>query len=179
MHYGTIKNCDIANGVGVRVTLFVSGCRNACKNCFQPQTWNFNYGEPFTKQTEDYILNLLKPEYITGLTLLGGEPFEPENQRDLLPFVKRVKQMYPKKTIWCFSGFTFEEMHTVGNRSCCEVTGELLSYIDILVDGRFIEEQKDISLRFRGSRNQRIIELPATLKSGNIVLWQEPSKNFD
>ena len=179
MHYGTIKNCDIANGVGVSVTLFVSGCRNRCKNCFQPQTWNFDYGQEFTKETEDYILNLLKPDYISGLTLLGGEPFEPENQRELLPFVKRLKQMYPDKTIWCFSGFTFEEMHTVGNRSCCEVTQELLSYIDILVDGRFIEEQKDISLRFRGSRNQRIIELKPTLKSGEIVLWQEPNKNFD
>lgn len=179
MHYGTIKNCDIANGVGVRVTLFVSGCRNRCKNCFQPQTWNFDYGQEFTKETEDYILNLLKPDYISGLTLLGGEPFEPENQRELLPFVKRLKQMYPDKTIWCFSGFTFEEMHIAGNRCCCEVTQELLSYIDILVDGRFIEEQKDISLRFRGSRNQRIIELKPTLKSGEIVLWQEPNKNFD
>lgn len=179
MYYGTIKNCDIANGTGVRVTLFVSGCRNHCKNCFQPQTWAFDYGKPFTKETEDYILGLLKPDYISGLTLLGGEPFEPENQRELLPFVRRVKSKYPNKTIWCFSGFTFEEMHTAGNRCRCEVTDELLSYTDILVDGRFEEEQKDISLRFRGSRNQRIIELKPTLKSGEIVLWQEPSKNFD
>lgn len=179
MHYGTIKNCDIANGTGVRVTLFVSGCRNKCKNCFQPQTWNFNYGEPFTKETENYILKLLEPNYITGLTVLGGEPFEPENQRELLPFLKRVKSEFPNKTIWCFSGFTFEEMHTVGNRSCTEVTCELLSYIDILVDGRFIEEQKDISLEFRGSRNQRIIDLVPTLKTNQIVLWKEVSKGFD
>lgn len=179
MHYGTIKNCDIANGTGVRVTLFVSGCRNKCKNCFQPQTWNFNYGEPFTKETEDYILKLLEPNYITGLTVLGGEPFEPENQRELLPFLKRVKSEYPNKTVWCFSGFTFEEMHTVGNRSCTEVTCELLSYIDVLVDGRFIEEQKDISLKFRGSRNQRIIDLVPTLKSNQIVLWKEESRGFD
>lgn len=178
MHYGTIKNCDIANGVGVRVTLFVSGCRNRCKNCFQPQTWDFDYGQAFTDQTQDYILNLLKPDYISGLTLLGGEPFEPENQRDLLPFVKRVKAVYPNKTIWCFSGFTLDEMLSGTARCCCEVTNELLSYIDILVDGRFIEEEKDISLRFRGSRNQRIIELNPTLKTGEIVLWQEPSKDF-
>lgn len=179
MYYGTIKNCDIANGTGVRVTLFVSGCRNRCKNCFQPQTWDFNYGEPFTEETENHILKLLEPNYITGLTILGGEPFEPENQRELLPFLKHVKSEYPNKTIWCFSGFTFEEMHTVGNRSCTEITDELLSYIDILVDGRFIEEQRDISLRFRGSRNQRIIDLKSTLKNKSITLWQEPNKNFD
>ena len=178
MHYGTIKNCDIANGIGVRVTLFVSGCRNMCKKCFQPQTWDFSYGEEFTKQTEDYILDLLKPDYISGLTLLGGEPFEQENQRELLPFIKRVKSVYPEKTIWCFSGFTLDEMLSGTARCCCEVTKEMLSYIDILVDGRFIEEQKDISLRFRGSRNQRIIDLAPTLKTGEIVLWKEPSKEF-
>lgn len=178
MHYGTIKNCDIANGTGVRVTLFVSGCRNMCKNCFQPQTWDFNYGDEFTKQTEEYILSLLKPDYISGLTLLGGEPFEKENQRELLPFVKRVKEMYPNKTVWCFSGFTLDEMLSGTARCCCEATKELLSYIDILVDGRFVEEQKDISLRFRGSRNQRIIDLAPTLKTGKIVLWEEPSKEF-
>lgn len=179
MYYGTIKNCDIANGTGVRVTLFVSGCRNRCKNCFQPQTWDFNYGKPFTQETQEYILNLLNHDYISGLTVLGGEPFEPENQRELLPFLKRVKSEYPNKTIWCFSGFTFEEMHTLGNRSCIEITDELLSYIDILVDGRFVEEQKDISLRFRGSRNQRIIDLKPTLKTNKIVLWKEESKKFD
>lgn len=178
MHYGAIKNCDIANGVGVRVTLFVSGCRNQCKNCFQPETWNFNYGNEFTEKTEDYIIELLKPDYITGLTVLGGEPCEPENQRGLLPLLKRVKKEYPQKTIWCFSGFTLEEMQTPGNRCHTDVINEFLSYIDILVDGRFVEEQKDISLRFRGSRNQRVIELKPTLESGKMVLWQEPSKNF-
>lgn len=179
MYYGTIKNCDIANGTGVRVTLFVSGCRNRCKNCFQPQTWDFNYGKQFTQETQEYILNLLNHDYISGLTVLGGEPFEPENQRELLPFLKRVKSEYPNKTIWCFSGFTFEEMHTLGNRSRTEITDELLSYIDILVDGRFVEEQKDISLRFRGSRNQRIIDLKPTIKTNKIVLWKEESKKFD
>ncbi len=179
MHYGAIKNCDIANGIGVRVTLFVSGCRNKCKNCFQPQTWDFCYGQPFTKQTEDDIIKMLAPDYINGLTLLGGEPFEVENQRELLPFVKRVKETYPNKTVWCFSGFTLEEMLGGTARCCCEITREFLSYIDILVDGRFVEEKKDISLRFRGSSNQRIIELVPTLKSGKITLWTEPSKSFD
>lgn len=178
MHYGTIKNCDIANGIGVRVTLFVSGCRNRCKNCFQPQTWDFDYGQPFTAETEDYILSLLKPDYISGLTVLGGEPFEIENQRELLPFLKRVKKMYPDKTIWCFTGFTLEELLCETARCCCEVTRELISYIDILVDGRFVEEEKDISLRFRGSRNQRIIELKPTLETECIVLWKEHSKEF-
>ena len=144
MNYCELKKCDIANGEGVRTVLFVSGCTNHCEECFQPQTWDFSYGQPFTKETEDEIIASCKPYFVNGLTLLGGEPFEPENQRDLLPFVKRVKKEYPNKTIWCFSGFTLEEMKTVGNRSCCEVTDELLSYIDILVDGRFVEEQKDM-----------------------------------
>ena len=179
MNYANLKKFDIADGPGVRVSLFVSGCRHHCRGCFNAVTWDFQYGEPFDDKVEKEIMEALKPDYVQGFTLLGGEPFEPENQRELLPFVKRVKNDYPDKTVWCFSGFTFEEMHTVGNRSCCEVTQELLSYIDVLVDGRFIEEQKDISLRFRGSRNQRIIELKPTLKSGEIVLWQEPNKNFD
>lgn len=173
MHYGTIKNCDIANGIGVRVSLFVSGCRNKCKNCFQPQTWAFDYGEAFTEETEDYILKLLEPSYITGLTILGGEPLEPENQRELLPFIKRVKQRYPNKTIWAFTGFTFEELHDASCRGCTEVTRELLSHLDILVDGRFVEELKSLALRFRGSSNQRIIDIPKTLQSGEITLWQE------
>ena len=155
MYYGEIKNCDIANGEGVRVTLFVSGCTNHCKSCFQPQTWDFCYGQPFTEESEQEILKLLAPSYISGLTLLGGEPFEPENQRALLPFVRRVRACYPEKTIWAFSGFTLEE---------------LLSLLDVLVDGRFIEELKDISLRFRGSRNQRLIDMKQTLAAGHIVL---------
>ena len=170
MYYGEIKNCDIANGEGVRVTLFVSGCTNHCKNCFQPQTWDFCYGQPFTEETQQYLLDLLAPSYIHGLTLLGGEPFEPENQRALLPFLRRVKAAYPGKTIWAFSGFTLEEMQQDGSHPRCEVTDELLSLLDVLVDGRFVEELKDISLRFRGSRNQRLIDMKKTLATGKIVL---------
>ncbi|MBQ8003751.1 MAG: anaerobic ribonucleoside-triphosphate reductase activating protein [Oscillospiraceae bacterium] len=172
MYYGQLKNNDIANGIGVRVTLFVSGCRNGCKNCFQPETWNFCYGEEFTQETEDYILSLLSPSHIGGLTLLGGEPFEPENQRGLLPFLRRVKENYPQKTIWAFSGFTYEEL--LGkSRAHCDVTDEILSLLDVLVDGRYIDEQKDISLRFRGSRNQRLIDIPETRKRGTVVLWDK------
>ncbi|MBR2483440.1 MAG: anaerobic ribonucleoside-triphosphate reductase activating protein [Oscillospiraceae bacterium] len=172
MYYGEIKNCDIANGIGVRVTLFVSGCTNRCPGCFQPQTWDFCYGEPFTAETEELLLDLLKPAYIQGLTLLGGDPFEPENQRALLPFLKRVKQTYPNKNIWAFSGFTWEELHDPSAYPCTEVTEEMLSLVDVLVDGRFIEAQKNISLRFRGSENQRLIDVPATLEAGNVTLWQ-------
>ena len=172
MHYGEIKNCDIANGIGVRVTLFVSGCTNRCKGCFQPQTWDFSYGREFTRETEEELLTMLKPAYIKGLTLLGGEPFEPENQRALLPFVKRMKEMYPAKTVWAFSGFTYDEMKQSGSHPRCEVTDELLDLVDVLVDGRFVEELKDISLRFRGSSNQRIIDLNRTRREGNIVLWE-------
>lgn len=172
MYYGEIKNCDIANGIGVRVTLFVSGCTNRCRGCFQPQTWDFSYGREFTRETEEEILRLLKPSYIKGLTLLGGEPFEPENQRSLLPFVKRIKELYPEKTVWAFSGFTYDEMKTDGSHPRCEVTDELLELTDVLVDGRFVEELKDISLRFRGSSNQRIIDLNLTRQRGEIVPWE-------
>lgn len=171
MYYGEIKNCDIANGIGVRVTLFVSGCTNHCEQCFQPQTWDFCYGNPFTTETENQILEMLAPDYIDGLTLLGGEPFEPANQRDLLPFVKRVKEQYPNKTIWCFSGFRLDDELLKESYARCEVTDELLSYIDVLVDGRFVAALKDISLRFRGSSNQRLIDIPKTLEKGEIVEW--------
>lgn len=171
MHYCEIKNCDIANGEGVRVTLFVSGCTNHCKNCFQPQTWAFDYGQPFTAETEDELLALLSPDYINGLTLLGGEPFEPQNQRALLPFLRRVRALLPEKTIWSFTGFTWEQLHTDGAHPRCEATDELLSLLDVLVDGRYEEELHDISLRFRGSSNQRIIDVPATLSSGALTLW--------
>ncbi len=170
MHYGEIKNCDIANGEGVRVTLFVSGCTNRCKGCFQPQTWDFHYGQPFTRQTQEELLGLLEPSYIAGLTLLGGEPFEPENQRELLPFLRRVKELYPEKNIWAFSGFTYEEMLTPGAHPHCEVTEEMLGLIDVLVDGKFVEELKDISLRFRGSSNQRLIDLRETRRLGRLTL---------
>ena len=167
MYYGEIKNCDIANGEGVRVTLFVSGCTNHCKNCFQPQTWDFAYGQPFTAETEQHLLDLLAPSYINGLTLLGGEPFEPANQRALVPFLHRVRETYPKKNIWSFSGFTYEGLTTDGTHCRCEVTDEMLSLLDVLVDGRFVEELKDISLRFRGSRNQRLIDLNASRAAGH------------
>ena len=173
MYYGEIKNCDIANGIGVRVTLFVSGCTNRCEHCFQPQTWDFCYGQPFTNETEELLLSMLSPSYIQGLTLLGGEPFEPANQRDLLPFVKRVKETYPNKTIWAFSGFTLEELQASDHRAHCEATEELLSMIDVLVDGRYVEAKKDISLRFRGSSNQRLIDMNATRNCSEIVLWND------
>ena len=172
MYYGEIKNCDIANGQGVRVTLFVSGCTNRCKGCFQPQTWDFEYGKPFTAETEEYILKLLAPDYINGLTLLGGEPMEPQNQRVLLPFVKKVRETLPGKTVWCYSGFTYEELLTDGSHPRCEVTDEFLSHIDVLVDGKFVEELKDISLRFRGSSNQRLIDLIKTHGPEDIVFWE-------
>lgn len=170
MYYGEIKNCDIANGEGVRVSLFVSGCTNHCQHCFQPQTWAFDYGQPFTEETEDRILSLLSPSYISGLTLLGGEPFEPENQRVLLPFLRRARAAYPEKTVWAFSGFTYEELMTQGSYPRCEATDGMLSLLDVLVDGRYVEARKDISLRFRGSSNQRLIDLNATRQAGEIVL---------
>lgn len=172
MHYGEIKNCDIANGIGVRVSLFVSGCTNHCKNCFQPQTWDFEYGKPFTAETESYIIGLLKPSYINGLTVLGGEPFEPKNQLVLYPFLKRVKEAFPKKSIWMFSGFTFEELTGSAAYPNCEVTENILRLADVLIDGRYDESLKNIALKFRGSSNQRIINLPETFKSGKVTLWE-------
>lgn len=173
MHYGEIKNCDIANGNGVRVTLFVSGCTNRCEGCFQPHTWDFNYGQPFTKETEDHIIALLAPDYIEGLTLLGGEPSEPANQKALLPFVKRVKEIYPNKTVWAFSGFTLEELCDPEHRSHTQYTEELLNLVDVLVDGRFEQALKNLSLRFRGSQNQRVIDMNRTRESKKIIFWCE------
>jgi len=173
MYYGEIKNCDIANGIGVRVTLFVSGCENHCKNCFQPQTWDFEYGKPFTEETEEYILGLLGQGYIDGLTLLGGEPFEPSNQRALYPFLQKVRERYPNKSIWAFSGFTLEELRSENSRGHCEVTEGILRLLDVLVDGRYEEELKDITLRFRGSANQRLIDMKKTIEQGEVVIWDE------
>ena len=171
MYYGEIKNCDIANGEGVRVTLFVSGCTNHCKNCFQPQTWDFCYGQPFTQETEEQLLTMLSPSYINGLTLLGGEPFEPENQRCLVPFLHRVRAAYPDKTIWCYTGYLYEELAAgrVG-----PLDRELLHELDVLVDGPFLLEQKDIRLRFRGSANQRILDVPRSLAAGEALWWDSP-----
>lgn len=170
MHYSTIKDCDIANGIGVRITLFVSGCTNHCKNCFQPQTWDFNYGEPFTEETEEKLLEMLKPDYISGLTLLGGEPMEPQNQKALVPFLKRVREAYPNKNIWCFTGFTYEILKTDGSHPRCEVTDEMLSLIDVLVDGKYVDELKDLTLQFRGSSNQRLIDMVKTRENGEVTL---------
>ena len=172
MYYATIKNCDIANGPGVRVSLFVSGCTHHCPGCFNEVAWDFHYGEPFTQQTIDTILNMLSPAYIKGLTLLGGEPFEPENQEPVVELLRQIKAKYPEKTIWAFSGYTYEQI-TSGKLGAWEVTKEYLSYLDVLVDGPFIEAKKNLSLRFRGSENQRQIDMPATLAAGHIVLWQD------
>lgn len=173
MNYCNVKNCDIANGVGVRVSLFVSGCRNRCKNCFQPETWDFNYGKPFDEQTEEKLLKMLAPSYINGLTVLGGEPMEPENQRALLPFLKKVKAAYHQKTIWLYTGFTLEELRSPDCRAHTEYTEEILKLLTVLVDGRFVEEKKNISLRFRGSENQRLIDVAATLAAGSVTLWNK------
>lgn len=172
MYYGQIKKCDIANGVGVRVSLFVSGCTNHCKDCFQPQTWDFCYGRPFTSETEEEIFAELDKPFVNGLSLLGGEPFEPANQRELLPFLLRLRERYPGKTVWCFTGFRLDdELLRDGAYPRCEATDKMLRCIDILVDGRFEAELKDISLQFRGSSNQRIINVSKTLNEKRIVLW--------
>ena len=173
MNYAEIKNYDIANGLGVRVSLFVSGCTHHCKGCFNPMTWDFSYGKPFTEEVQDELLEMLSPAYIDGLTLLGGEPMEPDNQRALLPFVNKVRAQYPDKNIWCYTGYKLDEELLKPSRARCEVTDELLSLIDVLVDGEFIEEQKNISLSFRGSENQRLIDLPQTLSAGSIQLINE------
>ena len=172
MNYGAIKKCDIANGVGVRTVLFVSGCTHHCKGCFQPETWNFDYGERYTKETEDEIIESLRPDYVDGITLLGGEPFEPENQRELVKLLRRIKKELPQKTVWSFSGFTYEEL-TGDSRAVCEVTNEMLSMLDVLVDGEFVEAKRNISFRFRVSENQRLIDMNKTRKEGKIVLWDK------
>lgn len=171
MRYGAIKKRDIANGIGVRVVLFVSGCTHHCKGCFQPETWSFDYGQDYTKATEDEIIEALRPSFIDGLTLLGGEPFEPQNQEELIKLLRRVRTELPEKTIWAFSGYTFEEL-TGESRARCQVTDEMLSMVDVLVDGEFVEEKRNISLQFRGSENQRLIDVPSTLANGQIVWWQ-------
>ena len=174
MNYCNIKKFDIANGEGIRTTLFVSGCRNRCKNCFQPETWSFDYGEPFTEDVENEILDTFKVPSVRGLTLLGGEPMEPENQRALLPFLKRFKKEYPDRDLWLFTGNLYEELTGACGQhpKYIEVTDEILSLVDILVDGRFVEEKKRIGLRFRGSENQRIIDMNKTRQTGSIVIWE-------
>ncbi len=173
MNYAAIKSYDIANGPGVRVSLFVSGCTHHCKGCFNEIAWDFEYGQPFTQQTIEEILKMLAPAYIKGLTLLGGEPFEPQNQAALLELLREVREKYPEKSVWAFSGYLLERDILAGRLGDWEVTQELLSYLDVLVDGPFIQEKKDLSLRFRGSTNQRLIDIPASLAKGEVILWED------
>ena len=173
MNYSAIKNCDVANGPGVRVSLFVSGCTHHCKDCFNKETWDFNFGEEFTKEQEDQIIKLLEPSYIKGFSLLGGEPFEVSNQRVLVGLLKRIKETYPQKTVWCYTGYLLDDELLQESRARCEVTDEMLSYIDILVDGEFKTELKDLRLRFRGSSNQRIIDVKNTLAGDEIIWWKD------
>ena len=173
MNYATIKNCDIANGPGVRVSLFVSGCTHRCPGCFNEIAWDFNYGEPFTRQTFESIVDMLKPAYIKGLKLLGGEPFEPQYLRAIVQLLRQVKKAYPEKSIWAFSGYLFDRDILAKKLGPWEITEEYLSYLDVLVDGPFVEAKKNLSLRFRGSENQRLIDVPASLAAGDIVLWQD------
>ena len=193
MNYGQIFETDIANGIGCRTSLFVSGCRHHCRECFNPETWNFDFGVPFTEDTENEVIESLKPDYIEGLSLLGGEPMEPENQPTILKLLRRVKKEVPKATIWMYSGYTFEELTDIDNKRChvsellgagekhpvsagvkdqsakSDVTYEILGMLDILVDGEFKIDKKDITLHFRGSSNQRIIDVPMSLKKGSVV----------
>ena len=171
MNYGEIKDCDIANGVGVRVSLFVSGCTHHCEGCFNPMTWDFNYGSSYSSETEEKIITMLSRNYIRGLTLLGGEPLEYENQKALLPLLKRIKTDMPQKDLWCYTGYTFETDILKDMFSKYSETKELMSFIDVLVDGEFIQDKKNVSLKFRGSDNQRIINVPLSIEKGETVLW--------
>ena len=173
MNYAEIKYCDIANGPGVRTSLFVSGCTHHCEGCFNQMTWDFHYGEVFTKEVEDQIIESLRPDYIEGLTILGGEPLEHVNQMGLLPLVKRIRDELPQKNIWCFTGYTFEADVLERMSKMWPETMELMKRIDVLVDGKFVLELKDISLQFRGSSNQRLIDMPKTLQAGVVVLWED------
>ena len=173
MNYATIKNCDIANGPGVRVSLFVSGCTHRCKGCFNEVAWDFDYGQPFTQETVEEIIKMLEPDYIAGITLLGGEPLEPQNQPALLDLLRQIKEKLPEKSIWAFSGYVFEKDILAGRLGPKEITQELVSYLDVLVDGPFVLEKRDLMLRFRGSTNQRLIDVKASLKTGETVLWND------
>lgn len=173
MNYAEIKECDIANGVGVRTTLFVSGCRHHCAGCFNAEAWDFSAGHPFTTETEDRVIASLRPEYVNGLSILGGEPLEPENQAALAPFLERVRAEVPNKDIWMWTGFVWEDLLRGHGRARTQNIDGILSLLDVLVDGPFLEEQKDLILRFRGSANQRIIHVPSSLKQGDVVIWQD------
>ena len=174
MYYGAIKKYDVANGEGIRTSLFVSGCRNRCKNCFNPETWAFDYGQPFTEAVAEEIYKILENPIVKGITVLGGEPMEPENQTELLPFLRELKKRLPHKTVWLYTGNLYEELtgELGANVKHLPITLELLSFVDILVDGRYIEEEKSLGLRFRGSKNQRIIDMNKTRSTGSLVLWE-------
>lgn len=173
MNYAQIKNNDIANGPGIRVSLFVSGCTHRCPGCFNEEAWDFSYGAPFTQETIDRILEMLAPDRIRGLTLLGGEPFEPQNQSAIVELLRQIKSKYPNKSIWAFSGYLFDKDILAGRLGDREITMEYLRYLDVLVDGPFVMAKKDLNLRFRGSSNQRLIDVPASLESGTVVLWKD------
>ena len=175
MNYATIKNCDIANGPGVRVSLFVSGCTHRCPGCFNEEAWDFAYGQPFTDQTIESILDMPRPSYIRGLTLLGGEPFDPRNQADVVRLLRRIREELPEKSIWAFSGYLFEKDMLSGRIGDLS---EYLSYLDVLVDGPFVLAKKNLGLRFRGSENQRIIDVKASLAAGQTILWDDNQKGM-
>lgn len=179
MNYAKIRKCDVANGPGVRVSLFVSGCNHHCKNCFNREAWDFSYGEKFTDKQEEQIIENLKPEYITGLSLLGGEPFEQTNQEGLAPLVKKVKQTYPDKKIWCYTGFTFDKqiLNQMVKEENRDTTKQMLENIDYIVDGKFVEELKNPKLQFRGSSNQRIIDVKKSLEENEVILWDGLNKD--
>lgn len=177
MNYATIKKCDVANGPGVRVSLFVSGCSHHCKGCFNQEAWDYNYGNAFTEKEENEVMDALKPDYIKGLSLLGGEPLDLKNQEGLLPIVKKAKELYPDKPIWCYTGYLFDKQVIEQMSKENETTNELLKYIDYVVDGQFVENLKNPSLKFRGSSNQRIIDVQKTLENNNqVVLWDQIDK---
>ena len=173
MHYAAIKRSDIANGEGIRTSLFVSGCRNCCPHCFNRETWAFDYGEPFTEEVEEYIFSTFQNPVVAGLTVLGGEPMEPENQEALLPFLRRFRERFPNKTVWLFTGNLYEELTGKYGKhpKCLPITEELLSLVDVLVDGRYVEELKSIGIRFRGSTNQRVIDMNKTRENGQLTIW--------
>ena len=173
MNYATIKECDVANGQGVRVSLFVSGCSHHCKGCFNQEAWDYNYGNEFTNKEEDEIMEALKPDYIKGLSLLGGEPLDIKNQEGLLPVVKKAKELYPDKPIWCYTGYLFDKQVMENMAKTNDTTNELLKYIDYVVDGQFVESLRNPSLQFRGSSNQRIIDVQKTLENHEVTLWDK------
>ncbi len=178
MNYADIKQYDVANGPGVRISVFVSGCNHHCKDCFNEVAWDFNYGTPFTEETIETVIEYMKPSYIAGLTLLGGEPMEPANQKGLLPLVRRVKEVYPEKTIWCFTGFLFDRDIVETMFDTVPETRELVSYFYVMVDGKFIAELKNVNLRFKGSSNQRTIMVQDSLDRKEIVLWDPPQYDY-